>query len=89
MNSSKRPVALVTGASSGIGAALARECVRDGLDLVLTARTVDPMEALAAEFRPRGAEVTIIPADLSQPGAGKDGAGRARSMRAAGSRSRC
>jgi short-subunit dehydrogenase len=69
MQSSNRPVALVTGASSGIGAALARELARHGRDLVLSARTLAPMEELAVELRAMGAAATIIPADLSQPGA--------------------
>jgi len=68
MNSSNRPVALVTGASSGIGAALARELARHGYDLVLSARSLAPMEALAAELRALGAEATIIVADLARPG---------------------
>jgi uncharacterized protein len=69
MQSSNRPVALVTGASSGIGAALARELVRHGHDLVLSARSLAPMEALAEEMRGLGAATTIIPADLAERGA--------------------
>jgi uncharacterized protein len=69
MDSSNRPLALVTGASSGLGAELARELARHGHDLVLTARRVMPMEALAAELRGLGAAVTVIAADLSKPGA--------------------
>ena len=69
MSSSTRPLALVTGASSGIGADLARELARDGHDLVLAARTVAPMENLAAELTAHGAGTLVIPADLSQPGA--------------------
>src|SRR4051812_9551202 len=64
-----RPLALVTGASAGIGAELARELARHGHDLVLTARRVAPMEALADELRRSGAEATVIAADLSKPGA--------------------
>src|SRR6266478_10258276 len=69
MTSPTRPVALVTGASSGIGADLARELARDGHDLVLTARRQAPMEALAAELEPYGAGSVVVAADLSKPGA--------------------
>jgi uncharacterized protein len=68
MTSPTRPLALVTGASSGIGADLARELARDGHDLVLAARTMAPMENLAAELTTHGAGTVVIAADLSQPG---------------------
>ena len=68
MNST-RPVALVTGASSGIGAALAREFARHGYDLVLVARRVEPMTRLAEELAAHGSAATVIPADFSRPGA--------------------
>ncbi len=64
-----RPLALVTGASSGIGADLARELARHGHDLVLTARRSAPMAALAEELKAAGAASTVIAADLSKPGA--------------------
>ncbi len=64
-----RPLALVTGASGGIGAELARELAQHGHDLVLAARSVAPMEALADELRAVGAAATVIAADLSRPGA--------------------
>jgi short-subunit dehydrogenase len=65
-----RPLALVTGASSGIGADLARELARHGHDLVLTARRTEPMHALADELKTIGASSSVISADLSKPEAG-------------------
>jgi uncharacterized protein len=69
MRDRRRPLALVTGASSGIGSELARELAKDGHELVLTARREAPMQALAAELRDYGAAADLIAADLSRPGA--------------------
>ena len=64
------PRALVTGASGGLGAEMARELARRGIPLILTARSREPMEALARELTDaRGVAVHVLPEDLSVPGA--------------------
>jgi hypothetical protein len=59
--------ALVTGASAGIGVALARELAKHGAKLILTARRKDRLEAFAAELAAQGTEVRIVTADLNDP----------------------
>ena len=59
--------ALVTGASAGIGTALARELASHGANLILTARRKDRLELLAAELTAKGIEVRTLVADLNDP----------------------
>jgi short-subunit dehydrogenase len=70
----KKPVfagtwALVTGASSGLGAEFARQLGERGANLILTARSGDKLERIAADLaRVNGVETRVIVADLSAPG---------------------
>jgi short-subunit dehydrogenase len=62
-DSATRPLAVVTGASSGIGYELAKICAENGYDLVVAADR--PLEEAAQAFRGLGAEVVAIEADLA------------------------
>ncbi len=58
--------ALVTGASTGIGREFATQLAADGMDVIITARSVDKLEALAAELRAKHkVQITAIRSDLA------------------------
>lgn len=59
-------VAVVTGASRGVGPICCRHLVREGLRLALVARTAPDLERLASELRSSGAEAVSVPADLTR-----------------------
>jgi uncharacterized protein len=83
MKDLKGQTALVTGASSGLGAAFARLLAERGADLVVTARRKENLDALAKELEEKhGVSVQVVALDLSEPGAPEklwnetEGAGR-------------
>jgi short-subunit dehydrogenase len=68
--SATTPLALVTGASSGIGSEFCRRLARGGFALAMVARDAKPMEALAAALdKEYGTPSLILAIDLAKPGA--------------------
>lgn len=77
---SNRTVALVTGASAGLGVEFAIQLAARGHDLVLVARSGDRMELLAGRLRREyGARVDVVVQDLAKPDAGTEVVRRLRS----------
>jgi NAD(P)-dependent dehydrogenase (short-subunit alcohol dehydrogenase family) len=72
--------ALITGASRGLGRALAAGLAREGFDLIIDARDGAALAAAAGELRTAGGAVTAVPGDVTDP------AHRAALLRAAGNR---
>ena len=61
--------ALITGASKGIGRAIALAYAREGANLAVTGRTVDELESLRQDVRGMGVKCTVFVADLAEAGA--------------------
>ena len=77
-----RPICLITGASSGIGAELAACAAADGFDLVLVARRLSGLANVAQRCeRQHDAKVTVMPADLGDPTAARVLAAELRAKR--------
>jgi NAD(P)-dependent dehydrogenase (short-subunit alcohol dehydrogenase family) len=69
-------VAIVTGASRGIGAATARALAAAGASVALAARDVDALERVAGEVRATGGRALAVPTDIRQPAAIEELVGR-------------
>lgn len=69
MAPSSSSLALITGATAGIGAEFARQCAREGKDLILVARDAERLSAFCAELAAEtGITARPLPADLTDPG---------------------
>lgn len=60
-------IAIITGAAKGMGSAITRTLGREGADMMLAARDVEPLEEVAAEVRAMGRRVETISADVTDP----------------------
>lgn len=67
VKSMNKRIALVTGASRGLGRALAAGLAREGYDLILDARNAGDLLAVAGDLQDRGGGVTAIPGDVTDP----------------------
>jgi short-subunit dehydrogenase len=72
MTTGSKPVTLITGASSGVGAALARRFARHGEHVVLMARRRALLEQLAAEITESGGSAEALPCDVTDTSAVRD-----------------
>ena len=65
MKNWKGRIAIITGASAGLGVRVARALAREGMNLVLAARSADALEAVAAEIRDMGVKAIAVPTDVA------------------------
>jgi short-subunit dehydrogenase len=65
MTNTTDQVAIITGASSGIGAATAENLAEDGIQVVLTARRAEKLEAVADRIESNGGDALVVPADVT------------------------
>jgi len=65
-NEWKDKIAIITGASSGIGSATAKQLAKEGMQVVLVARRLERLETLAEEIRQSGGQPYILAADLTR-----------------------
>jgi short-subunit dehydrogenase len=68
----REKVAIVTGASAGIGKALAVQLAGEGAKVAIAARRADRLEQVAEECRQRGGEALVVPTDVSEEGQCKE-----------------
>ena len=68
VNRMSNKTALVTGASRGLGRALAAGLAREGYDLIIDARDAAALRAAADEIRAAGGQVTAVGGDVTDPG---------------------
>mgnify|MGYP001415581244 FL=1 len=68
MDTYNNKMVLVTGASSGIGKAMANDLASEGAELILTARSQDQLEALANQIKEKGGQAHVFTGDLAQAG---------------------
>src|SRR3954470_18434173 len=76
MRTLRGKVAVVTGASSGVGRAIARAFGGHGARVALIARNTDGLEAAAREVRERGGEALVLPLDVADADAVEAAAAR-------------
>jgi hypothetical protein len=62
----KRKVVVISGVGPGLGTTLAHRCARDGADLVLAARSLDRLEAVAKEINDTGCKALAVRADITE-----------------------